>query len=527
MEISIGRLIDLHHGTPQRRYAGDREVLVVRQGDDVRVLPAECPHYHGPLPDGLVHDGRVVCPWHQSIFALRDGELLDPPSFFALPSWPVRIDDGEVWVEIPEEAPSQRTPAMTPTNPAADRRLAVLIGAGGAAALAAETLRQEGYAGRIVMVAPEDRLPYDRPNCTKDLLAGTLRPAWMPLRSQKFYEKWGIERLCDTVTALHLPRRTVDLASGQTLEPDLVLVASGATARPLPAPGADLEGVFTLRGWDDCEAIIAACQSAHRVVVAGASFVSLEAAASLRRRGLSVTIVAPERVPLRHVFGDRIGASLRALHEQNGVEFRLEQGITEVLGDQRVRQVRLAGGETLAADLVIAGIGVRPATQFLPAAAVDEDGGVTVDELLTIPDYEGVWAAGDIARYPAVHLDGKTVRIEHWRTALQHGRAAARAMMGHGEPFGGVPFFWTEHYGLRIGYVGYGLPWDEVLVNGDPHAGDFIAFYVHGQRAYAAAGTRDRQLAAFSELMRCGRLVSREELHTQSATDLVDLLPRR
>lgn len=524
MEVRLARLDDLRDGAAQRARAADREVTVVRLGDDVRVMPAECPHYHGPLPDGVLHEGRLVCPWHQAIFSVRDGDLLEPPSFFALPTWPVRLHAGEVWVDIPDEAPGQRTPPMTPPDPSRDGRLAVLVGAGGAAAAAAESLRQEGFSGRIVMVGPERRPPYDRPNCSKDLLAGTMKPAWMPLRSEKFYEKWGVERRYDSVTSLDVASGSIELHDGEQLTPDLVLIATGGVPRQLTVDGGGGSGVFTLRSWDDCEAIVAASEGARHAVVAGASFIGMEVAVSLRRRGLGVTVVAPEPEPLARAFGAAIGTQLRRLHEQHGVAFRLGRTIAAIDGGAGVREVHLDDGDTLPADLVVAGLGVRPATDFVRGAPIDQDGGVSVDEQLRLGDSGRVWAAGDIARFPAAHLDGDPVRIEHWRLALQHGRAAARCMLGSEAPFAAVPFFWTQQHGLRIGFTGYGHAYDEILLAGDLPVGDFVAYYLHGAQVHAAAGTRTRQLAAFAELMRCGRLPAADEFRSRPDMDLVAVL---
>jgi NADPH-dependent 2,4-dienoyl-CoA reductase/sulfur reductase-like enzyme len=413
---------------------------------------------------------------------------------------------------------------MTAPDPTSDRRQMVIVGAGAAAAAAAEAMRQQGFAGRIVMVGREERLPYDRPNCSKDLLAGTMESAWMPLRSAKFYERWGIERHTATVVEADVQNRRLLLDDGQELAGDALLIASGATPRDLPVPGADLPGVFTLRTWDDCDAITAALQGARRAVVIGASFIGLEAAASLRHRGVTVALAAPEATPLVGVFGQAVGESLRALHERHGVAFHLGRTVAVVEGASSGLLVQLDDGTRLPADLVIAGIGVTPATDFVRGVEIQPDRSLLVDDHLRVVGTEGVWAAGDVARYPAAHLGGELVRIEHWRLALQHGRAAGRGMAGHPEPFSSVPFFWTQQYDTRLNFVGYGRPWDELLLSGDPAGGDFIAFYAAGGRIHAAAGTRDRQLAAFAELMRAGRVPSADALRSAPATDLPSLL---
>jgi apoptosis-inducing factor 3 len=524
METKVGRIEELPDGRPQRFKVGERDVLVVRLGDEVRAFPAACPHYQGPLDKGVLHEGRLVCPWHLATYAARSGDLLEPPSFFALPSYDVRLAEGQVYVDIPDDAPAQRTPPMTTPDPDREQRTFVIVGAGAAAAAAAEAMRQAGFAGRIIMIGRDDRPPYDRPNCSKNLLAGTMSASWMPLRSDKFYEKWGIERRRAVVDEVDVTARRVVLQGGEELSADGLLIATGGVPRQLPAPGGDLPGVFTLRTWDDCEAIVEALAAVRRVVVVGASFIGLEAAASLRHRGLQVTVAAPEALPLVQVFGEEIGRSLRALHERNGVAFQLGRTVAVVEGDGRVASVQLDDGTLLPADMVIVGIGVTPATGMVRGVATQKDGSLLVDEQLRVIGADAVWAAGDIARFPAAHLGGEPMRIEHWRVALQHGRAAGTTMAGRAQPFTGVPFFWAQQYETRLGFVGYGRPWEELILAGEPAGGDFVAYYAAGGRVHAAAGTRDRQLAAFAELLRAGRVPAAEGLRAAPDTDLVGLL---
>jgi NADPH-dependent 2,4-dienoyl-CoA reductase/sulfur reductase-like enzyme/nitrite reductase/ring-hydroxylating ferredoxin subunit len=523
MESGIGRLDALPDGRLSSVQVGERTLLVARLGDEVRVMAPECPHYHAPLADGILHDDRVSCPWHQSVFRAHDGDLLEPPSFFALPTYAVRVADGEVIVDVIDDGPAQRLPAMTPYDPEAEKRTVAIVGAGAAAAAAGDELRQRGFAGGILLIGPEDHLPYDRPNCSKDLLAGTMSASWMPLHAAKFYEKWGVERLLDTVVSLDARSRRMRLASGRVVTADAVLIASGGVPRRLAVPGGELGNVFTLRSWDDCEAIAAACDGARHAVIVGASFIAMEAAASLRHRGLRVAVAAPDRVPLQRVFGAATGASLRALHERHGVVFHLGHGVAALHGNGRVSGAELEDGTLLPADLVVVGVGVTPATGFVDGVEKAADGSLPVDGQLRVAGAAGVWAAGDVARFPAAHLGGEPVRIEHWRLALQHGRAAARSILGEEEPFADVPFFWTQQYDLRLNFAGYGRPWDEIVLDGRP-PGDFIAYYCSAGRPHAAAGTRDRQLCAFSELMRLAWLPDAERLRADPGLDLLQLL---
>lgn len=522
MEARIGRLDDLAVGHLRKVEVGDKAVLMVRRSDGLRAFPAECPHYQGPLPDGVVHHGRLVCPWHHATFSTDDGDLLEPPSFAALQSYPVSVEEhGEVIVTLPDEGRGTRTPLMAAADPERPAGTALLIGAGAAGAAAAESLRQNGFTGRVTMLSTEDRPPYDRPNCSKDLLAGTMKAAWMPLRSPAFYEKHGIERVTGRVVRFDAASRTAVLEDGRELTGDAVLLAPGAEPRRLPAPNTDLPGIFTLRSWDDSETLAAAAEETTNAVVIGASFIGLEVAASLRARDLPVTVVAPDRAPLAAVFGGDIGDAVRRLHEEHGVVFRLEHGVEAFDGDGHVRAVVLDTGESLPADLVVTGVGAAPATGFIEGIERDRDRGIAVTaDLLAAPR---VWAAGDVARYPAAHI-GEDVRIEHWRLALQHGRAAGRSMSGQPQPFTGVPFFWSKHYKKSLRFAGYGGNWDQIVVAGDVTGFDFVAYFIRDRRLRAACGTRNRQVAAFAELMRTGDLPDAAVLRERPETDLTKLL---
>ena len=521
MEHTVARLTDLPAGALREVDAGGTKVLLIGGADGVRAFGARCPHYDGPLAEGLLHDGRLICPWHGGTFDAHTGDLLEPPPLAGLAPLTVRVADGDVVVDVPDKPARQRTMPMAERD-ASDERLFALVGGGAAGGAAAEALRQHGFAGRIVLISREDRGPYDRPNLSKDYLAGSAGADWLPLRPASFYERHAIELRHATVTRLDLDSRRIELGDGDALTPDAVLIATGGLPRALAAPGSDLPGVFTLRSWSDCDAIMAALEGAAAAVVVGASFIGMEAAASLRERGLEVTLVAPDAAPLATQLGAELGGYLQKRHEQHGVRFRLGRTVARVDGDDRVRAVELDDGSRLAADLVVVGIGVAPATAFLAGADLNDDGSLDVDDELRVNDH-GVWAAGDVARYPEAHVGGR-VRIEHWRLAEQLGRAAAASMAGHGRPFAAVPGFWTQQFGLRVAYAGVGRDWDETIVVGDIGRGDFTIVYAHGDRLVAAAGTRDLDLAAFSELMRLGRLPRRAELRGGADAGLVSRL---
>ena len=537
MEERVARATDLRDGELREVAVGGKKCLLLSCDGALRAFGARCTHYDGPLARGLLHDGRLVCPWHQGTFDARTGDLLEPPPLSGLTPFDVRVESGDVYVDRPDDTPRQRAMPMAGREPG-DERTFVVLGGGAAGAAAVEGLRQYGFAGRIVLVVREGRRPYDRPNLSKDYLAGAATADWLPLRPASFYEKHAIELLEAEVTSLDAATRRLAFADGTSMTPDAVVVCTGATPRRLNVPGSDLPGVFSLRSWSDCDAIIAAAQGAlrgaaesadkaaaqgaARAVVVGASFIGMETAASLRERGLEVTVVAPDETPLAAQLGPQVGAFLRARHEDHGVRFRLGRTIACFDGEDRLRAAELDGGGRLDADLVIVGVGVEPATAFITNAARCADQSLEVDDQLRV-NRHGVWAAGDIASYPEPHVGGRA-RIEHWRLAEQMGRAAAASMAGKGTPFAGVPAFWTQQFGLRVVSVGVGRGWDDTFAVGDVAGGDFTVFFARGGALVAAAGTRDLDLAAFSELMRTGSLPRPGDLRGRDDAGLARLL---
>jgi NADPH-dependent 2,4-dienoyl-CoA reductase/sulfur reductase-like enzyme/nitrite reductase/ring-hydroxylating ferredoxin subunit len=449
----------LAEGVPFLGHAGDEAVLLVRQGDVVHAVGATCTHYSGPLAEGLVvlddrgGEPTVRCPWHHACFSLRTGEALRAPALNPIPCWTVERRDGRVHVG----ARSERAPLQADPPPSRAGETFVLVGTGAAAHAAAEMLRRRGFAGRLVMVGREPDVPYDRPNLSKDYLAGDAPEEWIPLRPRDFYDAHRIElRTGAAAGSLDPTARTLRLAGGETLPFDRLLLATGATPIRLDIPGAELPHVRTLRSLADSRAIAAAATAladeggdGARAVVIGASFIGLEAAAALRRRGLAVDVVAPEARPLERVVGPQLGDWVRALHESEGVRFHLGRKPARIDADA----VTLDDGTRLPARLVVMGVGVRPDLALAEGAGLTMDRGVSVDARLetSVP---GVFAAGDIARWPDPHT-GERIRVEHWVVAQRQGQAAARNMLGEDAPFEDVPFFWSAHYGATLSYVGH------------------------------------------------------------------------
>ncbi len=469
-------LADLADGAKLVGHVGDEQVLLVRRGTEVLAVDASCTHYHGPLGDGLVVGDTVRCPWHHACFDLRTGEALRAPAFAPLACWSVEQRDGKVFVREKRAAPKAKgRPANAPQK-------IVIVGGGAAGFAAAEMLRREQYQGSIVMLSHEDAAPVDRPNLSKDYLAGTAPEDWLPLRPDSFYSENGIDlRLGANVSGIDVRARQATLAKGDKIPYDRLLLATGAEPIRLAMPGIDLPHVFTLRTTSDCRAIIKRAQSARRVVVLGANFIGLEVAASLRTRGVEVHVAAPEKIPMERILGAEMGKFVRALHEEHGVIFHLEETAAAI----DATKVTMKSGRTLEADLVVAGVGVRPRLDLAEKAGLTIDRGVSVNAYLETSAPE-IFAAGDIARWPDPH-SGENIRVEHWVVAQSQGQTAARNMLGQREKYAAVPFFWSQHYDIPINYVGHAEKWDELTVDGDIKSKDCLLRYKRAERTLAVA----------------------------------------
>jgi NADPH-dependent 2,4-dienoyl-CoA reductase/sulfur reductase-like enzyme/nitrite reductase/ring-hydroxylating ferredoxin subunit len=465
----------LGEGAMLSGHLGDEEVLLVRKGGRVMALGAHCTHYHGPLVDGLVVGNTVRCPWHHACFDLATGEALHAPALSPLPCWHVEEQGGRIVLGAKKE--------LAPPKPrgAASERV-VIVGGGAAGFAAAEMLRRHGFAGAISMLSNDSAAPVDRPNLSKDYLAGTAPEDWVPLRSDNWYGENRIDlRLRTEVSALDARSKQLTLGDGSTMSFDKLLLATGAEPVRLPIPGADKPHVFVLRSLADCRAIIAQAAVAKRAVVIGASFIGLETAAALRAREIEVHVVAPEKRPLERVFGPQLGDFIRALHEEHGVTFHLEDTVTAI-GD---RDATLKSGGKLAADFVVVGVGVRPRIALAEKAGLAIDRGVLVDRFLQT-SAPGIYAAGDIARWPDP-ISGARIRVEHWVVAERQGQTAALNILGERTPFRAAPFFWSQHYDVPINYVGHAEKWDTIDIAGDVMQRDCLLRYKQGGKVLAVA----------------------------------------
>ena len=473
-------LAKLDDGAMLLGHAHGEPVLLTRRGDDVFAIGAFCTHYGAPLADGLLVDDTVRCPWHHACFSLRTGEALRAPALDPVSCWRVEQREGIAYVRDKLERAEPKQPTLVSGTP----QSMVIVGGGAAGNAAAETLRREGYSGRITMLSADASGPCDRPNLSKGFLAGTAPAESNPLRPPAFYVEHGIDLKLDaSVAILDTKSRYVQLVDGSRHAYDALLLATGAEPVRLDVPGATLRHVHYLRTLADSRALVAKALTSQRAVVIGASFIGLEVAASLRARDVDVHVVGPETVPMERILGADVGKFIRELHERHGVTFHL--GTTAISIDKQ--SVRLKSGEILQADLVVVGIGVRPAIALAEQAGLAIDRGITVNEYLetSIP---GIFAAGDIARWPD-GLTGERIRVEHWVVAERQGQTAARNMLGQRERFDAVPFFWTEQYDFGLAYVGHAERWDQAEIDGqlDAEARDCTITYRRGGKKLAVA----------------------------------------
>jgi apoptosis-inducing factor 3 len=505
-------------GTMLLGHAHGESVLLVRRGEELLAIGAICTHYGAPLDQGLLVDDTVRCPWHHACFSLRTGEAVRAPALDPVSRW--RIDemgdparrftsDGQpartVYVREKLDTVGQQPRAI----PSGVPDTVIIIGGGSAGNAAAETLRHEGYSGRVIMLSADESIPYDRPKLSKGYLAGAASEESTFLRSARFYQVHEIDlRLGARVAAIDVRSGHVELTDGNRHAYGALLLATGADPVRLEVPGNDLPHVRYLRTLADSRALVSKALVSRHAVVIGASFIGLEVAASLRARNIDVHIVGPETIPMEKILGPEVGSFIRRLHEEHGVTFHL--GTTAASIDER--SVTLKSGEKLQADLVLVGIGVQPIILFAERSGLAVDRGITVDEYLetSVPR---IFAAGDIARWPD-RLTGERIRVEHFVVAERQGQTAARNILGRREIFDAVPFFWTEQYDLGIAYVGHAEQWDTAAIDGELEARDCTITYRRGSNKLAVA-TIYRDLASLRAELEFERATAAAEHHSK------------
>lgn len=498
---AVARLAQLDEHRPLRVQAGSEEIILIRQGDQVHAYQGNCPHEGAPLNEGVVCGGLLVCPWHKAAFAVDEGAVCEPPALADLRRYRTWVKGDEVWVD------DQPLPRTEPPRHS-DARCFVVVGAGAAGSAAVATLLGHGFAGRLVWVDQERQPAYDRTSLSKFVIAGQMPPDEVPgLLEADALRKGQLERKHVKVRTLNTQKRQLTLADGQQIDYDACLLATGGKALRPDIPGVELPGVFTLRSREDAAHLLDAAEPGQPAVIVGDGFIGLEAASALRKYGVQVHVVTRHEVPLARQLGERIGRSIRELHERKGVIFHGPTEVERIEGQDKVEAVLLANGERLQTPLVLLGTGVRPATAFIQGVLLSEDKSVRVDAEMRAAD--GLWAAGDIATFP---LSGRPVRIEHWRLAQQHGVIAAANMLGEQRRYADVPFFWTYQHGRTYEVLGHARDWNRIEFVGEPEKGDFIALQCVDEQVEAviAKGYSDAMATLSQRLKR--RLTLQEAL---------------
>ena len=493
-DLTAGMVIaDLADGGMIEGHVGDDAVLLARSGSEYFAVGARCTHYKGRLARGLVVGDTVRCPLHHACFSLRTGEATRAPAFDPIKRWRVEVLGDKAFVREKLSGTASPLPLSLPPESI------LIIGGGAAGSAAADMIRREGYTGPVTIVSADTDLPVDRPNLSKDYLAGEAEDDWMPIWSKENYDERNIELVLGRqATALDTKARTVRFDDNSTRSYGKLLIATGADPVQLPIPGSPKIPIFYLRTWADGRKIIAGLEDAKRALVIGSSFIGLEVAASLRKRKIDVDVVSPDKLPLERVLGTDLGRFVQSIHEAKGVRFHLGQTVASVNG----RSIALSGGETFDADVIVVGVGVRPSVALAEAAGLILEKGIVVDEFLET-SAPNVFAAGDNARWPDPHT-GKNIRVEHWVVAQRQGQTAARNMLGGRERFDAVPFFWSRHFDAGISYVGHAEQWDNVAIDGSIDDRNAKVTYSAGGKTLAVAtiGRGRESLVAETELER-------------------------
>jgi apoptosis-inducing factor 3 len=487
----IGRLSEFRDGTITKVTSIGDGIVVVRDGSSLHAFAARCPHAGAPLEEGAICNHRLICPWHKATFSLKDGTVVEPPAFDQLARHAIEIDGEDVLV-------SPRPIDTTHHVNSIDGRQVLILGSGAGGTAAAVALRDAGFSGTITLIGEEALEPYDRTVLSKFVLNDMPASEVPSLRPPEYWRTQRIERLDATIVGLDASGKKVRFSDGMVLSYETAVLATGATANVPNIPGVRLSGVYPLRTRQDAAYIVASARPGAQVVVVGSSFIGLEAASALRERGLDITVVAPEPIPFERQFGADIGSMFRHLHEANGVRFRLQAKIESFTGRDAVNGVLLEGGERLAADLVVLGVGVTPATSFVEGVQKAHDGGIVVDGTFRAAD--GLYVVGDCASFP---FNGRPIRIEHWRVAQQQGRIAAANIAGTPRYYDAVPFFWTYHFGQQFEYIGHPRGWDRIHLDGDLSTRNFIALQIQEEHVVGIiASQRERATGILIERMR-------------------------
>ncbi|KAK6192405.1 hypothetical protein SNE40_003876 [Patella caerulea] len=524
-EIEACSVDDIQDGGMKDVEVEDGKILLVQRGQEYFAVGGKCTHYGAPLVNGSMSNGVVRCPWHGACFNVQTGDIEDFPGLDSLPTFDVSVKNGKIYIHVPTSGVGKRLKNMCGSVPE-NRKTFVLVGGGPASVVCAETLRQEGFTGRIIIVSKESVLPYDRPKLSKAMDA---KPESLALRNAEFYKKYDIEiRQGHEVVSVDTKAKLVRMYDGKKMSYDSLFIATGGKPRVLPIPGSGLKNVCSLRTPADAN-FIAEQAKGKDVVVVGSSFIGLEVTAFLHDKCKSVTVIGTGSAPLQRVFGEKLGRVFQKMHEEKGVKFYFEKGVKALRSkeDDILTEVVLSDGTVISADICILGVGVVPATDFLKKSDIEltKRGFVSVNERLqtNIPD---VYAGGDIVEFPLFTVPGSNVNIQHWQMAHQHGKIAGYNMNGISREIKSVPYFWTVMYGKSVRYTGYGPGYDDVIVHGDLDVPKFAAFYTKGDNVVAVASLAfDPIVSQAANLMLQGEVIQKSEIISDPKTWVGRLKP--
>jgi NADPH-dependent 2,4-dienoyl-CoA reductase/sulfur reductase-like enzyme/nitrite reductase/ring-hydroxylating ferredoxin subunit len=479
---AVAKLDEIQEGELRLVEQDGEEILLTKSHGKICACGNSCSHYGAPLTDGWMEDGEIVCPWHYAKFDPASGERRTPPALDDLPLYETEIVGDEILLGA-KHAPEIPLPSGS------DSRTILIVGGGAAGQAAAETLRREGFAGAITLISAEDELPYDRTALSKGMLSGKADPAKLALRNAQFYERLKIElKLGSRVSRIDTAAKEVILEDGSRLAGEMILLATGSRPRRLPIPGADSEGVHLIRELKEARKLAGELSKAGRVAVIGAGFISLEAAANLRERGVDVDVIAPEKLPLEGVFGAEAASRIAEIHRAQGVRFHLGTTVTRISRLESGYTLELADRSSLETDLILMAVGVEPVLDYLQDSGLDHENGVAVNERFETAA-AGIFAAGDIARFPYASGSAAGVtRSEHWINSQMQGVHAARAMLGSQAPFGEVPLFWSKQYGYSFKFAGFAEKYDQTVIHGSLAKDSWIAGYYRQGRLRAVSG---------------------------------------
>lgn len=503
---------DLKDGEMKAVMVGEAKVLLVRARGQYTAIGSKCTHYGAPLIKGVLEGNRVRCPFHGACFNVHTGDIEDYPGLDSLPCYKVTVKNGQVYVTVNKNTMMQTKRVKEMCGVSTDfKHTVVLIGGGPASLVCAETLRQNDYKGRIIMITKDLLPPFDKPKLSKAMNVDSNN---ILLRSYDFFQEFGIELWTQKeVVSVNTADKVVKLHDGSLQRYDQLLISTGCRARPLQCPGWDLGGVKLLQAYEDAKEIHTLSEG-QKAVVVGTSFIGMEAASYLSDKAASVSVIGTSAYPYERSLGPEIGQMTLQMMEEKGVTFYMKSGVSEIRGHNgKVKEVVLKDGQVLEADVVILGIGVIPNSDFLQDSGVKTDPrkAVVVDKFMmtNVPD---VFGAGDITSFPLAIRGDQMVSICHWQMSHSHGRVAALNMLNKKTEIKSVPFFWTVLLGKSIRYTGYNEGYTEIIFKGSVEERKFLALYIKEDVVVAAASLMfDPAVARLAEMMATGQRITKSQ----------------